>query len=1026
MLLMFGSFSAFSQSGVTTLGSFGSNNWPGYMASAGLHQGPDNRLYGTTYDGGASNVGVIFAVNPNGSAYTVLHSFNYAGVDGYRPVNGVLVGSDGKLYGTCEYGGTNGSGTLFRLNTDGTGYQILRHFAPSNSNVIEPRNLPIEASDGRLYFPTQRGGSTNFGMVVSCERDGSDFRVIHDFGGFAKDGYGPLASLIEGVDGMLYGTCYSGGSNGFGTAFRLRRDGSDYTNIHHFASAATNGANSYAGLMQGSDGGIYGATYRGGAQFQGALFRMNPDGSGFAILHSFNPGVDGGSPYVPPTEGSDSMLYGTTTLGGTANAGIIYRCRKDGGGYSVVYTFSNTGTNGYSPHAILLPATDGAFYSTALSGGAEGGGTLYRFIPPCVAPAIVTSPQSQAVECGSTATFSVAAAGTPPCYYRWQRSNTNLPGTDTNQLSAGVAGTYRVIVTNACGAATSSPVTLTITDGTPPSITCSSNRVVRCQQLGGAIVTFSASASDNCDASPAVACTPPSGNLFPIGTTVVHCTARDSVSRSNACAFTVTVLTAAPVAEWQRSFGGSDHEQITRIRPVTGGGYVVVGNSYSIPSGNKTSPSFGSDDGWILRLDANGNKVWEHSYGGTYSDGFEDILQTADGGFLVLGESGSPEQTGNKTAPSYGGYDCWVLKLDSSGNKLWERTYGGSGHDLGLRIFQTANGDALIAANTSSVADGNKSSPSYGQNDFWVLRIDSNGNKLWDKSFGGSGSEYLNAADITSDGGLIIGGESDSGMDGNKTTPAFGSYDYYVVRLDSTGSKLWERTLGGTSSDYLHGLRQTSGGDFILAGNSGSGATGNKSSAEIGLWVLRLDSSGTTISEHSIPDPNDGQVLGMELHPDGGFYLFGQTYSGFTYKAWLLRATALGQPLWTSVLGGTGGGGDNWSSLVQNSDGTLVVAGGSGSYSNEFKTSPAFGYRDFWIVKLRPENEVLLRITPQNGFLILEWPISCSSDVLEESPLLGPLATWNPVSAMVQVVGPNYRVTIALPVAPRYYRTRRG
>src|SRR6185295_15569912 len=179
--------------------------------------------YGTTYNGGASNVGVVFAVNLSGPAYTILHNFDYAGVDGYRPVNGVLVASDGKLYGTCEFGGTNGSGTLFRLNTDGTGYEILRHFAPSNSNVIEPRNLPIEASDGRLYIATQRGGSTNLGMVLSCQKDGSDFKMIHDFGGFAKDGFGPLSSVIEGSDGMLYGTCYSGGSNGFGTVFRLSK-----------------------------------------------------------------------------------------------------------------------------------------------------------------------------------------------------------------------------------------------------------------------------------------------------------------------------------------------------------------------------------------------------------------------------------------------------------------------------------------------------------------------------------------------------------------------------------------------------------------------------------------------------------------------------------------------------------------------------------------------------------------------------------------------------------------------------------
>jgi len=310
---------------------------------------------------------------------------------------------------------------------------------------------------------------------------------------------------------------------------------------------------------------------------------------------------------------------------------------------------------------------------------------------------------------------------------------------------------------------------------------------------------------------------------------------------------------------WDKSFGGSSIDYLLCLQQISDGGFILGGLSSSdAGTGNKTSPDYGGGDFWVVRLDAGGNKLWDKSFGGNHDEWLRSLQQTSDGGFILGGESYSATGTGNKTSPNYQGYDFWVVRLDADGNKLWDKSFGGSDHDELYSLQQTSDGGFIVGGcSESSGGTGNKTSPNYGGSDFWVVRLNAGGNKLWDKSFGGSNYDYLFSLQQTSDGGFILSGCSGSAVGtGNKTSPKYGSYDFWVVRLDAAGNKLWDDSFGGSNNDYLRSLQQTSEGGFVLGGYSESAAgTGNKTSPKYGtsyncdLWVVKLDAGVVAVNE---------------------------------------------------------------------------------------------------------------------------------------------------------------------------------
>jgi uncharacterized repeat protein (TIGR03803 family) len=351
-------------------------------------------LYGTATQGGSTGNGTVFAINPDGTGLRLLHSFT--GVDdGAFPIADLLVSGD-TLYGTTLNGGSGGGGTVFSINTSGTGFSNI--FAFRFSDAAEPQS-GLLLSGHRLYGTSYEGGSGGYGTVFALGTDGTGYTILHDFSALPpigldtnSDGAYPEAALVLSGN-TLYGTTLLGGSGSFGTVFSVNTDGTGFTNLFEFD--LINGGSPYAGLaLSGTR--LYGTTITGGASGDGRVFAINTDGSDFNSLWDFSAlsfnatilastNVDGSSPYGTLVL-SGNTLYGTTFQGGAGGNGTIFAVNRDGSGFTNLYsfspttlsltTFAYTNADGAHPYAGLL-LSGGTLYGTAYQGGKAGAGTVF-------------------------------------------------------------------------------------------------------------------------------------------------------------------------------------------------------------------------------------------------------------------------------------------------------------------------------------------------------------------------------------------------------------------------------------------------------------------------------------------------------------------------------------------------------------------------------------------------------------------------------------------------------------------------
>jgi hypothetical protein len=283
-------------------------------------------------------------------------------------------------------------------------------------------------------------------------------------------------------------------------------------------------------------------------------------------------------------------------------------------------------------------------------------------------------------------------------------------------------------------------------------------------------------------------------------------------------------------------------------------------------------------DYWIVKLDASGNKLWDKTFGtATGRDELLSIQQTADGGYILGGFSGGVI-SGDKTQAGFGDLDYWIIKLDNNGNKVWDKTFGGNNYDGFSCLQQTSDGGYILGGSSLSGISGNKSQASKGSYDMWVIKIDVNGNKIWDKAFGGTDADGISCLQQTSDGGYILGGGSSSGIGGDKSQANQGMNDYWVVKIDAAGNKVWDKTLGGNDYDELASLHQTTDGGYILGGKSNSGISGDKSEINYGDkdgWVVKLNANGNKIWDKSFGKVGDDYIYAIQQTTDNGFIISG-------------------------------------------------------------------------------------------------------------------------------------------------------
>jgi uncharacterized repeat protein (TIGR03803 family) len=615
-------------------------NSDGASPGAGMTLGSDGNLYGTTTTGGINGAGIIFSLSPNGKLTDLWDFQPVLDSDsqefyGFGP-NELTAGPMGFFYGTTQGGGTNRTGTIFKMAPSGQEVDVYVFSAAgtdvsaSNPDGMIPTGALVLGTNGNFYGTTQYGGTNGNGTIFQVTPNGA-FTSVYSFSALGGASFNANADgatpngLTLGTDGNFYGTTQRGGSNGAGTFFEFTISGA-LTPLYSFGATDNDAASPQAALAQGPNGSFYGTSASGSSALSGTIFEVTPSGAE-TVLYSFSGGNDGGLPNTALTFGSDGNFYGTTSSEGLNGYGTLFKITP-AGAFSSLYSFAALNTNsenpiGANPSAALAVGRDGNLYGSCAYGGANGTGTIFRYTNAAfvslVQPPLITSqpPAKLSGLAGLWVTLSMAAKGAPPLAYQWVKNKTNLlsdggpiSGSATGALvvgplTAGDAGSYSVIVTNNFGATNSSATILTVTpDTTPPSVkivspaanartnspvfngTASDNARVTnvvwwLTNLNGGPVLSGAAALTSGGSNWSFAVTP-----FP-GTNVLVAQSVDSsgnksktASRTNFCIVT-SPLSVLPGGDGSGSFGGGTASVKGDAVPANGA-LLNIGEEYSI------------------------------------------------------------------------------------------------------------------------------------------------------------------------------------------------------------------------------------------------------------------------------------------------------------------------------------------------------------------------------------------------------------------------------------------------------------
>jgi len=386
---------------------------------------------------------------------------------------------------------------------------------------------------------------------------------------------------------------------------------------------------------------------------------------------------------------------------------------------------------------------------------------------------------------------------------------------------------------------------------------------------------------------------------------------------------------SAPEIEWSQTYGGPYDDLALSTQQTNDGGYIVAGYTHS----SGTSQIM---DAWLVKTDSSGNTMWSQTYGGSGGDMAYSVQQTSDGGYIFAGSTYSY---------GAGGADAWLVKADASGNMMWSRTFGGTGLESGSSVQQTQDGGYIVASLTRP----------YGadEDNALLIKTDASGNMMWSQTYGGAEREQALSVQQTSDGGYIFAGWT--GPTG------VGSRHFWLVKTDSSGNMNWSQTYGGTCDTcdgVAKSVQQTQDGGYIVAGWY---------SFSVGMdwdfWLVKTDSSGNMNWSQTYGGSELDLAYSVQQTSDGGYIVAGYTnsYGAGQADAWLVKADASGNMMWSRTIGGSGG--DMANSVQQTSDGGYIFAGSTYSYGA--------GNYDFFLVKLEgtkdTDGDGLLDDWEQNG-----------------------------------------------------------
>jgi hypothetical protein len=441
------------------------------------------------------------------------------------------------------------------------------------------------------------------------------------------------------------------------------------------------------------------------------------------------------------------------------------------------------------------------------------------------------------------------------------------------------------------------------------------------------------------------------------------------------------VQAQAPSKVWDKRFGGTSNDFGNAVAAAQGGGYVVAGESFSGQNGDKSEASEGGWDYWVVKVDENGNKVWDKSIGGTSEDRAYSITPSPDGGFVIAGYSESAV-SGDKTQASKGGKDYWLVKIDQNGNKVWDRTFGGNLDDRCRAVVAAPGGGYVVTGWSQSGISGDKTEASRGGAwDYWVIKVDEAGNKVWDKTFGGDNSDFGEAIVPAAGGGYVVFGYSASAISGDKTQASYGgTFDYWVIKLDESGNKVWDKRFGGNGSEEASTICQATGGGYMLGGLSGSGLGNDKSQALKGgndFWVLKINESGDKVWDAAFGGSSSEETpLALLPVSSDGYILVGASGSNVSGDKtepskgsrdyWVFKIDESGGKVWDKTFGGSSS--DDPGGIVAGSiAGEYVLVGTSESPisgdKSEAPQGPCCLLNDYWVVKIQLPNAAPTDIT---------------------------------------------------------------
>ncbi|TES92793.1 MAG: hypothetical protein E3J87_04215 [Candidatus Cloacimonadota bacterium] len=371
---------------------------------------------------------------------------------------------------------------------------------------------------------------------------------------------------------------------------------------------------------------------------------------------------------------------------------------------------------------------------------------------------------------------------------------------------------------------------------------------------------------------------------------------------------TIPLFAQAPDTLWTKTFGGVDDDQGWSVRETSDGCFIILGWTKSFGAGNL--------DIYLLKVDQNGNYLWHKTFGGSEYEEGRSILETADGGFIIAGLTGS-YGVGNK--------DVYLIKTDSLGNAEWTRTYGGTADDKGYDVQITTDGGYIITGYTYSFGSGSA--------DVYLIKTNANGNITWANAFGLSGPDRGWSVKETSDGGYIVAGNTES---------FGGDLDVYIVKTNSSGDSVWARVYGGTGSDRAHWIEETYDGRYVIVGYNGS-----VGGVLTEVWLLKTYANGDTMWTKMFGGLDWEAGYTVRETADRGYIIGGYTYSigAGAADVYLVRTDSLGNTLWSKAVGGADH--DRGFDISFTSDGGYIATG--------FARSFGAGDKDLYLVKTKPD-----------------------------------------------------------------------